>query len=348
MVAINQTTPSPVAARSSATQSELMRRPTSPVYCLVVLAGKMLGQETAEGVFGSSYNAVIAETSVMQAVVGLVPVVGEVALGFLGDAKLNDLEIALKLVAKNKKLNDADGVFKAQLDAAHLGHVDSMVEVGKTYLSKKDSFSARLWFVKAATVYQNPYAYLHLYMMYKDSEPEYAEPLLAKSKALGHLKFFLEQQDGYTFKERFETTLFAAALGDIDSMIIVGKTFYEVSGDNNSALQWLEKAASIGSPEAHYEMFKLLLEKDDVDNAFYALNRAAEADHQQAIRQLVDIYETTGFGVVRPNQNLANAWKQKLNGIESKKYSAISIYESLYIMPVYDLETRSFTSSEQT
>ena len=346
MVSTNQAAPSPVA-RSSAAQNTPLKRPTSPVSCLVVLAGKMLGQEAAEGVFGPSYNVVIAETSVIQAVVGLVPVIGEIALGFLGDAKLNDLESALTLVAKNKSARDFDKAFEHQLEAAELHHVDSMLEVGKTYLAKKDTTLARYWLDKAATTYHKPFAYLHLYMMYKDSEPEYAEALLAKSKALGHLEFFLEQQDGDTFKEQFETALFAAALGDIDSMIIVGKTFYEVSNDKTSALKWLEKAASIDSPEAYYEIFKLL-EKSDVDKAFYALNWAAEAGHQQAIRQLVDIYENTGFGAVRPNGKLANVWKQKLNDTESKKYSAISIYGGLYIMPMYDTDTKSFVSSKDT
>jgi len=351
MVATNQTTPSPVAARSSAAQNPLMRRPTSPVHHVVesvgVLVGKALGPSKAEDVFGSNFNATIAQTSITEAFVGLVPGVGKVVCDFWHDAKLDDLDTAIKLIEKHKKIKDATGVFKFQLEAAGLHHIESMVAVGKTYLSKGDTASARQWFTTAATIYHNSFAYLHLYMMCKDNEPDYALALLKKAKEHACLEYFLELEDGYTYKERFETTLFVAALGDIDSMIIIGKTFYEVEKDTTSALQWLNKAASEGSPEAQYEIFKLL-ENNDADKAFYALNWAAEAGHQQAIGQLVDIYENTGFGEVRPNPNLANTWKQKLNGLESKQYSTITTNDSLYIMPVYDPVTRSFPASQDT
>ena len=350
MVASTSQTISSPFARSSATHSAHMGRPSSPIHSMIesacILAAKALGPTKAEEVFGSSFNATISETSAIVAACRLVPIVGTFLSDTWHDAKVDDLNIALNLIKKNKEVKDFDAVFKYQLEAANLHHVDSMVEVGKTYFSKGDIASAHQWLYKAATIYHQPIAYLYLYKMWNESEPEYALTLLDKARDCGCIEYFLEWGNDATYSDRFETTHFLAALGHVDSMIIIAKTFSEVENDKTSALKWLEKAVSAGSVEANFEIFKLL-ENSNIDKAFYSLNWAAEGGHQQAIEQLVAIYENAGFGYIRPNPHLANEWKQKLTGAESKQYSDISTHESLYKFPVPDASGR-FASSIQT
>lgn len=283
------------------------RKAPSPVQCLTNLLLYAVGGEPS--------------SPLSESVFGLVPG-AQVVRDLWQNAGEQDLPSILETIEHYKRLEDVEELFKLQLKAATLGHIESMFEVGKQYLLDNQVELARQWFVKAsAELY--PMACLYHYMMCKD-DPDYVEKLVTRSQWVALKDDIIQKMPTMTYEEELEARHFLALQSDVESMIILSKT-YASKRDDESTLKWINKA-TLTNPNhsgAWYEKFNFLINSDPHE-AFFALTRAAEKGHRFAIEELVRYYNQGRIGTIALDPTLGEPWKQKLNTTPyPKQYQAV-------------------------